>query len=80
MTAGQTHQDQFQQLRTRNMADELHLHDHMSDRPLTQDTQFSGEASMTDGEFQGKCIHFNVLPKSDEIDPNERLANPLCMK
>ena len=31
MTAGQAHQDQFEQLRTRNRANELHLHDHMSD-------------------------------------------------
>ena len=31
MTAGQAHHDQFEQLRSRNSADETHLHDHMSD-------------------------------------------------
>ena len=40
MTAGQTHQDQFKQLRTRNRADEPHLHDHMSDQPLPKRLDF----------------------------------------
>ena len=66
-TAGQVHQDQFEQLRTRNRADEPHLHDHMSDQPLHQEIQFSGAASMSNGEFQGKYVHFNVIPKSDEF-------------
>ena len=51
MTAGQAQQDQFEQLRTRNRADEPHLHDHMSDQPLPQETQFSSISSMSNGEF-----------------------------
>ena len=38
MAAGQPHQDQVKQLRTRNKADELHLHDHMSDQLLPPET------------------------------------------
>ena len=40
MTAGQAHQDKFEQLKTRNRADEPHLYDHMSNWPLPQETQF----------------------------------------
>ena len=68
MTAGQAHQDQVEQFRTRNRADEPHLYDHMSDQPLPQETQFSGKANMSNGKFQGKYIHLNVIPKPDEID------------
>ena len=75
ITAGQAHQDQFEQLRTRIRADEQHLHDHMSNQPLPKETQFSSIASMWNGKFQGKYIHFHVIPKSDEID-QQNLAKP----
>ena len=74
MTAGQAHQDHFEQLRTRNRADELHLHDLMSDWPLSQETWFSGLASMSNREFQGKYVHFNVFPKY-EID-QQKVSKP----
>ena len=87
MTAGLAHQDQFKQLRTRNRADEPHLHYHMSDQPLPQKTWFSSVASMSDREFQGKYVHFNVIPKSDEIDQQKvskllvhEIAPPSCDK
>ena len=68
MTAGQAHQDQIEQMRTRNRADELHLHDHMSTWPLPQETRFSAVTNMSNRECQGKYIHFNVIPKSDDFD------------
>ena len=68
MTAGWTQQDQFKWLRTRNRADEPYQHDQMSNWPLPQETQFSGVANMSNGEFQGKCVHFNVILNSGEID------------
>ena len=37
MTAGWTHQDQFEWSRTRNRADEPYQHDQMSDLPLPQE-------------------------------------------
>ena len=40
----------------------------MSNQPLPQETQFSGATNMSNGEFQGKYIHFNVIPKSDDLD------------
>ena len=40
----------------------------MSHQPLPQETRFSGIANMSSREFQGKYVHFNVFPKSDDLD------------
>ena len=64
MTAGQTQQDQFKWSRTINRADELYQHDQMSDQPLPKEIQLSGVANMSNEEFQGKYVHFNVIPNS----------------
>ena len=67
-TAGQTCQDQSEWLKTKNRIDEPYLHDHLSNWPLPQESQFCSIANVSNGEFQGKYIHFNLIPKSDDFD------------
>ena len=68
MWAGWAHEDQFEWSWVRGRADELYQYDQMSDQPLPLETQFSGVANMSNGEFQGKYVHFNVIPNSGKND------------
>ena len=63
MTVRETHQDQFEQSRVRNRADKPYQQTKCQTDPLSPETQFSGIANMSNGEFQGKYVHFNVIPK-----------------
>ena len=40
----------------------------MSHQPLPLENQFSGVANISNGEFQGKYVHFNVIPNYGKTD------------
>ena len=68
MTAGWDHQDQFKWSWSRSRADDPCQYNQMYDQPLPLETCFSGVPNMTNGEFQGKFIQFNVVPNFGNTD------------
>ena len=68
MMAGWVQQDQLKWSWSRSRADDPCKYDQMSDQPPPLETKFSGIVYMTDGEFQGKYVQFNVVPHSGKTD------------
>ena len=64
---------------SRSRADDPYQYDLMSDRPLPLEIQLAGIANMTNEEFQGKYVQFNVVPNSGKTD-QQIISEPLCMK
>ena len=68
MTAGKAQPDQLKWSWSRNSGDEPYQLDQMSDWPLPLGAWLPAVANMSNNEFQGKYVHFNVIPNFGKTD------------